>query len=826
MLGRNPVARLFPATLAAIMLAALTGPAIGQGPRGVRDRTGKPLTDATGRVIGKVALARNAVGDPETVWVTHEDYQALEAPGPASADNRPSGWPTRIRFMDSFAYVDEYVDPSHATYYLLARSTADGSGTQSIVGWVDGRYVLSVPNAEVHPETKIVRKAMIVNRPRPDGGAIEQGVYLRRAPTDQAASDHGEIKLMSLFFVYARTPTHYLLGIQPSFSLAAPKEIVWGWAPIDRVVEWLTREGLEWAPYNPVDPRMVPGQLLSTSEDAWKHVKGGAVAPLMLEGKNANGQFGQDWPPDKPRYPVLEWYEKTVDRRLGTNQLFRVGVIGGFEGQGKGFDPERYKKTTEALARQSRQVELLFVIDETTSMDAWFGVVAQMVERALTRARQDAGRVVKVAVAYYGDTLPDRYNRPCPASTPAPLVESRSGAAVAAEVRGHEARGGGATDPLERVFKGIGDAIVGAGFSPNAVKMVIVLGDMGNKHEAGDPSADDLAGLLVPRGELPIELLAIQVCSPENNGDAGRRFRAEMQDLVRRARDRAEAEFARIARENNVQYQSGELSDYFNVRQAMRAPGETVKYIAPPESEAELLDRFEKLYTAAAARADSYSMQYVSVGIDPDSVIAPELIKVLQESYGYDINAIRQVRDFQLFTPGYVWSQNDAKQDQVRKRMLINDYELREFLQFLAPLAKGARAGKLTPAELMTQVIANQAGQGSVATTSFRDLLYQRTGLQVSSPLLNRVMDEVAKGEINNPFRRQELFDIAAKYDKLEDIRDGVAYDYVERTINVGGQSIKTWSRGPKARSANRAFYLNGDESIKWYYLILPDEWP
>ena len=799
----------------ALRLAGCTGLVIALGLAGrtaeaaIRDPNGNPLPDSLTMAVDP------GTGEPKTVWLAHQGCRPREMPGPGGSTNREAVWPSPIKFMEPFFYAMKTVGPDLVPYYLLVKSSPDGDKIRDFVGWVDARHLVESYNALSDPATRMVRKAMIINAPKANksGGttAIEQGVTLRLAPFAGGPASGGMIRMFSLFFVYAETETELLLGIRPQFSTFPdpdePSKIVMGWAPKERLCQWTTREAFEWAPYLAAAPRHKPGRIYRTAQDALDAIEGKTVKPLMEESKDRGGTYGVEWPVDQMRYPLLTWDpDETVRRRLGDNEMYRVGVVGGFAGSG--FNPQKFQEATDSMARQLKP-EILFVIDETSSMKYLFPTVAQLVRQIVE------GVSGKVAVAYYGDTY-DAGRLP---ATPAPLqaTSEKSAAAIAESVSTRQPQSGG--DDPERVFYGIREAIQGAGFSEYARKIVIVLGDMGNKHVNGDPSADDLAALLVPStAELPIEFYAIQVCDPDaaKNQPYGKRFQSEMRDIVDRVQRRAAAKYDPIALKNGGTRFSGTLSAYTDVK-----PGEPGK--------PRIVELVQKQYQSIVLQGRGTGTDVARFAVDFQTTIAPELVKILEDEYGYDINELRKIQGFQLFTYGYIWRENEDGQVQIRPRLLLNDAELQEFLKALGGLTMRAGAAKKPIPEFMKEEIAAQSGEGDPALLkkmSMNDVLFKKTGLQVLSPLLNKVLGDIEAGKFHTAFRKQELQEIARKHMKLQDMQKGVVYDYEAQEVNEAGLVYKRWFRRGQTAEKPRMFHLHADQIVKWYWVDITEEWP
>ena len=91
------------------------------------------------------------------------------------------------------------------------------------------------------------------------------------------------------------------------------------------------------------------------------------------------------------------------------------------------------------------------------------------------------------------------------------------GADLAQELRGHKYVNGGG--PREMVFAGLTQGVNGAGFSPFARKLVVHIGDMGDKSEPKDiKHAREVASHFKKGTNSPVEFISIQVLNPDLRG--------------------------------------------------------------------------------------------------------------------------------------------------------------------------------------------------------------------------------------------------------------------------------------------------------------------
>jgi len=184
----------------------------------------------------------------------------------------------------------------------------------------------------------------------------------------------------------------------------------------------------------------------------------------------------------RPRDPVDKDYPDTTPTfRFGItpeNRLLHMGAVCGGP-----LDAGRLKEMRQRI-NDDAGVEMLFVIDETSSMQPYFEGVARFIGNA---AGAVAGQPLKlkIAVSYYTDG---------PAGNRVTVEKlgvvgnAAQAAAIAADVAGHQDKlpAGPFANAPERMLEGIRDAVTAAGFSKGSNAFVAVIGDTG--HEPDPPT--------------------------------------------------------------------------------------------------------------------------------------------------------------------------------------------------------------------------------------------------------------------------------------------------------------------------------------------------
>jgi hypothetical protein len=777
----------------------------------------------------------NTASDPLRVRVVHEGLKPLEHPRPPGNNNVEVDLP--LEFLETHCCALPTIGPNRELYYLLVdlsdirNPETNEQPVEKVLGWVDSRYLIAGTEAQKDARTKVHKKAMIINTPqtlredldrvRRDRDARLGAVVPRRGPNAQAMAVGEAMRLFNIFFVYGEADGFILLGRRPSFDqrddLYGVRQVILGWVPKERVCQWMDREAVYWKPYD-ADPRStrnrkVPGRTYEMPELAEKALLATnpqAVPALVIENSlpMPKGAFyGRQPVASQPRYPLLELGDLgPVAKVQQGNRLYRIGVIGGLaEVKGGQVDVvkgdleiARIQRQLDRLQREVRRLEMLFVIDETASMIDWFPTVADTVKLIVKAVRgPGAGPELRLAVAYYGDT----YGGSRPFTT-APLQDAaaRAGDQIVQEVANHHGQRFPKDDAAERVFLGLGRAIDDANFSARARKLVILIGDHGNKEIAGDPKLDDLVARMVPTAQdrTPIEFYAIQVGVPVIK--EAKQFRAEMQEIT-----------AKVAGKIAARYpgdpSAGRLSAFDSV--------------SGSEEANRLIRKINDRYQALRKRALELNDEIDDLRLDFSSRLSPETERLLTNQ-GVPIEELRKIRGAQIFREGYVWEKNSEGIQQIRPYNFITGLELDTVLKVLNGLElQPGQAGMTTVTDLIKKVVQIVEGEYNPdkQTVSANDILAMATGIRFKSPIFGK-----RSGKLN----LQDLEDLKKKRMILEDIKRDLQYEFVSTEEDRGGNfRVRVWrhsNRPPVNRP--RGFALQGDERITWYWIDGEDEWP
>ena len=348
-----------------------------------------------------------------------------------------------------------------------------------------------------------------------------------------------------MFFVYGDTNPadeksgYILLGndIQFSYGKALtdddePRRVIQGWVDKRRVCLWRTREAVRW---DTKPTRNTPVQAYLTEADAKKAEDGTKVETEVSEvlvevEKKLQPPAWEDY---RMRYPVLPLRQDKdgdVPYFVGdkNNILRRIAVVGDLvDDEGKllvtGAKMTDIQLKIDRIQKEINTTEIMFVIDDSESMDVWFKPAAAIIQQLVENSQADTqGGTLKIGFTFYSDVpINDRKTeadlRKAIVQVPFASATSEAMQKAIKELANHERRAG--YDPREQLFLGLHMALDDPGWSPDARKILIVLGDMGD-HDT-NPRKDNAAEKaivekLAPKGQSPIEFFAIQLNSPND----------------------------------------------------------------------------------------------------------------------------------------------------------------------------------------------------------------------------------------------------------------------------------------------------------------------
>ncbi|MBC7965543.1 MAG: hypothetical protein H7Z17_06395 [Fuerstia sp.] len=262
-----------------------------------------------------------------------------------------------------------------------------------------------------------------------------------RRPEKSEVYKTGEYRLATLFFVYQEVPGYYLVGSEFSFKVNQQREIVKGWIPKDRCIEWDTRLALEWNWRN-WDKRSMPAVLFSDGKDEFnqeeslqtviKYIeKQGTLVGAVKQAKthdavvdliNKQGVYIYEpftlqasklqfrrMEPSEARMPLLKDlrladYDPTIQRF----NAYRVAATAGFKGTITEAERRSLESQLKEISDSLSRLDVILVIDATASMRENIVAAVAAVAQIAAELRTDRSVTIQFALAFYRDRTEDK----------------------------------------------------------------------------------------------------------------------------------------------------------------------------------------------------------------------------------------------------------------------------------------------------------------------------------------------------------------------------------------------------------------------------------
>jgi Mg-chelatase subunit ChlD len=459
-------------------------------PNGVKDR---PVQDKNGSLIRVMVVADNAL---LLAWP--------KADGPGMK---------RAKYGDALFLADSHT--ANGKTFHLAGELAE-RGKLAIKGWLRAEDVLLRREA-LQSEYKIFRKAIIVNKWNDAGGKMELNTAnaLNGPGTRLDGSSFDKIRELGLFQFYyvfktverPGKPTSFLLSETPVIPRANRfTENVIGWVDGRRVIEWDTRQAIEFNKSNlakrleEVDPAKIAegaGGVAIFEEEA--ELKAFMDGETTLNDKPLTPIAEEDtrhverWSYETPRFPLFKAKANDLAPELGN--ILELGYIGDqiyVEGGTKGLSAPEVARDQAKIreARSSvREINLVFAIDATGSMKRFMQASAESVVQVAAdidnayRGNEENKPLIRYSVVLYRDYQEENKKRSF-LTARLPLTESVEQVEGFLLEATEDVQGGGT--PPEAVFHGILQAIEASDreiTNPSSFKIMILIGDQGNHAE-------------------------------------------------------------------------------------------------------------------------------------------------------------------------------------------------------------------------------------------------------------------------------------------------------------------------------------------------------
>lgn len=406
-----------------------------------------------------------------------------------------------LHYMQDFYVVDEqgeyvriFKDPSPVGLLGLSPNAED-------FGWIHKSKLILWRNCLFSEDGRIPRKGMILNTIRhlrnPQGNP--DIVMFRNGPSLNYDTTGHRSNLFQFFFVLKQEGDWILLMKENKITEVHQSEVVVGWAPFSRVTLWDHRKAIEpnWEPQAVSERRYRQiAKVFDSMDAALEYRDGKTVSPNKVL-----------WDRDPfEKRPIGEWRRFPIIGRSAPG-ILKVGAMGAIYSGNEVFDQSTIamlQKRLDDLIAYKRNVNIVFVIDGSTSMKPYFSSVAQAIKSTMPKlASRGTRNKFKFGAVIYRD-----YDEGQRLTQVMPLHSNYD--RVATFLDPNEARDENDKDTPEAVFYGLLKALRATGLNPKETNILMLIGDAGN-HSRRDPSQVDPTMIIQNLVELDCHLLAFQV---------------------------------------------------------------------------------------------------------------------------------------------------------------------------------------------------------------------------------------------------------------------------------------------------------------------------
>ncbi len=725
-------------------------------------------------------------------------------------------------------------------------------------------------------------------RPNPAGEMIVMDSYGMAAVDDNPFPKDGTkstlpppvrrngFRLANTFYVYAvyptaDKPTHYLLGIDSNIKAGQDANVVIkGWVPNTRIRPWNTGEALRWAS---MPPDREPGVVLASREGAdnwWKDKeKKKSVKQVVTETP------GIKWTPYTARILTLRGHEpKTIGPGPDpVHMLFEVaapGVVNTQTGTIKagGVSEATTKARLAVLLEGSKKLDIVFVIDDSQSMESYFKPVGDIVEEVLKDALNNRETVtppkpgtvtrLRVGVTFYSDYeagKPVIRLAPGPDGQPGPkmweIFNIQTSAEQAANnlhrlvgdendvqsIKGHKFRPGG--DEPEQLFQGIYDGVQELqdelAQAPLARRVLILIGDMAShplrlgKKELTDTEAitaivkklnPNPPGKAIPgeNGENPFEFYAVRVEGNDSNPKARRldaiRMRTQMLDLC----DALNARY----QEWNPNPEKPSVVARFFPDGGREKPEAQLPLIQVEELTKALRARFLQIRADQERLIGGISALQAGEWPANPNQLDPTVVSGLRAA-GLDPQQFAKTDAFEVYLTGYVWRHTrvGSEQNQVQTEFFLSAGQLDLLISSLDAFAGATRDVLESPTKLQTLYSEQLKGlaREDQSFISFKDAFKSRFGIITRTDFLKKQLVDLKEGLKADGL---EVVELRRKVERLKDIRAG--YDRPMTIQKVGEKyKLNMPELDDKYRLKELNYFTQPGSQVKYYWIPIEE---
>lgn len=450
-----------------------------------------------------------------------------------------------LNFLDWFYVVEEkeswihiYKEAEGVDYNeYLSKNAVD-------FGWVDKRNMLLWKNCMFN-ENEIAKKAMVLNTANTVKLAIKKGessmIKFYKDPKLQTVTDVVS-NIFQVFFVYEYYPdqtkkdgaTAVLLGTKERIDAGNPMDVIWGWVDINRIVSWDNRVAIL--------PNVDPVSLAEREKAGIKAMVAAdeVAAKKIKENQKPSDEFiiwksdayRKEYPGSYMRFPVL-WPSAKIQEKKG---VMKVGVMGQVQGEAKEMDHYDYanvKKNLSEASAKARNINLIFVVDGTSSMGPFFPKISEALTQAMNQL-EDKSADKKITFRFGGLIYRDKAEG-ARLTEVFPLTSVVSD--LSSKLQKVEAKDMFDKDKEEALFFGLKNAMRSLNVPADQTNFLVLIGDAGN-HNREDDSQVAMKEIVDLMSTYKYNFLAFQVHN-EPGSNAYSQFNSQAREILDEISQRA-----------------------------------------------------------------------------------------------------------------------------------------------------------------------------------------------------------------------------------------------------------------------------------------------
>jgi hypothetical protein len=421
-------------------------------------------------------------------------------------------------FLDEFFVVAEQDEWIHIYKEPQGVESSDYVSDKAVdYGWVKKDLMLLWRKC-LYTDKEVSKKAMVLNTEASVKNAIKKGeesmIKFYKDPQLTTLTTK-ESTLFQIFFIYKVFPdnvhpTSVLLGYRETISQGVASDDIWGWVDYKRITAWDHRVAI----------------LPNTDANALRDRKNSGIkATVLMDVPSAtkfynNKTVSDDmifWNADQcrsfyigsyMRFPVL-W---DVTKIKENNGIMKVGVMGEILSSQNEMEHYKYaeiKNNFNTSKAKSRNMNLIFVVDGTTSMGSYYRKMAEAIVQVMKQLEAKSKNTFKFAAVVYRDYAEEeRMTEVIPLTSNASEV---AGKLLKVEAIDHADK-----DAEEAMYYGIKNAIRSINVPEDQTNYLILVGDAGNhnRDDASQVPASEIVELLY---KFNYNFLAYQVHNPGGN---------------------------------------------------------------------------------------------------------------------------------------------------------------------------------------------------------------------------------------------------------------------------------------------------------------------